>query len=128
MDDNYIQVDLDGNFSYKGANLTHEKIIEFFKHLDFEKIDEKKYVLKWNVNGETQKINVQVEDTLFVVKDLIRKDSKIVILLNDDSSEELNIRKIDFDHDIPYIRVKNDRVKARFNRHAAFKLGEHLAK
>ena len=128
MESNYIKVDLEGNLSYKGANMTHEKILEFFKHLDFEQLDDKTYVLKWHVHGVTQKINVQVEDTLFVVKDLIRKDNKVVILLNDDSSEELNVRKIDFDHDVPYIKVKNDRVKARFSRHAAFKLGEHLAK
>lgn len=126
MQEDFIKIDTEGNLYYKGAKLTHEKILDFFKDLDIEKVDDKNYLLKWQVGNVIQKINVIPEDTLFVIKDVIKEDSEIKLLLNDGSKEVLDMSTLTFDGNIPYAMVKKGKIKARFNRHAAFKLGEAI--
>ena len=124
MDNDFIKVDIDGNLYYKNERLTHEKIIEFFKKLDLEKIDDRTYQLKWQNNNITQRINIVPEDTIFVVKDVVKENSEIKLVLNDETLEKLDTHTLEFKGNIPYVTVKRGRVKARFNTHAAFKLGE----
>ena len=124
MDNDFIKVDIDGNLYYKNERLTHEKIIEFFKKLDLEKIDDRTYQLKWQNNNITQRINIVPEDTIFVVKDVVKENSEIKLVLNDETLEKLDTNTLEFNGNIPYVTVKRGRVKARFNTHAAFKLGE----
>ena len=69
--DDHIKVDVEGDLYFDGQKLTHDKIIEFFKKLDFERINDKDYQLKWQNNNVTQRINIVPEDTLFVVKDVV---------------------------------------------------------
>ena len=38
--------------------------------------------------------------------------------------EKLDPSMLEFNGNIPYTTIKRGRIKARFNRHAAFKLGE----
>jgi len=38
--------------------------------------------------------------------------------------EKLDASTIEFNGNVPYTIIKRGRIKARFNRHAAFKLGE----
>ncbi|MBI3591405.1 MAG: hypothetical protein HY094_08540 [Candidatus Melainabacteria bacterium] len=122
--DDHIKVDLEGNLYYQGEKFTHDKIIEFFKKLDFERVDDKTYQLKWQNNNTSQKINIVPEDTLFVVKDVVKDSNEIKLVLNDETMEKLDTNTLDFQGNIPYALVKRGRIKARFNRHAAFKLGE----
>ena len=122
--DDHIKVDLEGNLYYQGEKLTHDKIIEFFKKLDFERTDDKTYQLKWQNNNTSQKINIIPEDTLFVVKDVVKDNNEIKLVLNDETMEKLDTNTLDFQGNIPYALIKRGRIKARFNRHAAFKLGE----
>ena len=119
-----IKVDIEGDLYYQGQKLTHEKIVEFFKKLDFEKIDEQSYQLKWQHNNIIQRINIIPEDTIFVVKDVVRESSEIKLVLNDETLEKLDKHTLEFKGNIPYAMVKRGRIRARFNRHAAFKLGE----
>ena len=122
--DDFIKIDLDGNLYFQGQKLTHEKIIEFFKKLDLEKLDDRTYQLRWQHNNVTQKINVEPEDTIFIVRDVVREGLEIKLILNDETLEKLDTSTIEFKGNIPYALVKRGRIKARFNRHAAFKLGE----
>ena len=122
--DDFIKIDLDGNLYFQGQKLTHEKIIEFFKKLDLEKLDDRTYQLRWQHNNVTQKINVEPEDTIFIVRDVVREGLEIKLILNDETLEKLDTSTIEFKDNIPYALVKRGRIKARFNRHAAFKLGE----
>lgn len=124
--EDFIKVDLDGDLYFQGEKLTHEKIVEFFKKLDLEKIDDKTFQLKWQNNNATQRINIVPEDTIYVIKDLVREAGEIKLVLNDQTLEKLDISTIEFTGNIPYTTVKRGRVKARFNRHAAFKLGETI--
>ena len=124
--ESHIKVDVEGNLYYQGTKLTHDKIIEFFKKLDLEKIDDENYQLKWQNNNITQRINVIPEDTLFVVKDVVKEASEIKLILNDETMEKLDTGTLTFEGNIPYATVKRGRIKARFNRHAAFKLGEFI--
>lgn len=124
MDIDHIKVDIEGNLYFKEQKLTHDKIIEFFKKLDLEKIDDKTYQLKWQNNNITQRINVVPEDTVFVVKDVVKDSNEIKLVLNDETMEKLDTNTLSFQENIPYAYVKRGRIKARFNRHAAFKLGE----
>lgn len=122
--EDYIKVDIEGNLYYQDQKLTHDKIVEFFKKLDIEKVDEENYQLKWQNNNVTQKINIVPEDTLFVIKDVVKEASEIKLILNDETLEKLDTNTLEFNGNIPYAWVKRGRIKARFNRHAAFKLGE----
>ena len=123
MDDN-IKVDIEGNLYFEGQKLTHDKIIEFFKKLDLEKIDDKTFQLKWQNNNQVQRINVIPEDTIFVIKDVVKENNEIKLVINDETMEKLDTSMLEFIGTIPYALVKRGRIKARFNRHAAFKLGE----
>ena len=119
-----IKVDIEGNLHFQGQKLTHEKIIEFFKKLDLEKIDDKTYQLKWQNNNQTQRINIIPEDTIFVIKDVVKENNEIKLVINDETMEKLDTSMLEFEGNVPYILVKRGRIKARFNRLAAFKLGE----
>ncbi len=123
MDDS-IKVDIEGNLYFDGQKLTHDKIIEFFKKLDLEKIDDKTYQLKWQNNNQTQRITVIPEDTVFVIKDVVKESNEIKLVINDETMEKLDTSMLEFKGNIPYTIVKRGRIKARFNRNAAFKLGE----
>ena len=106
MDNDFIKVDIDGNLYYKNERLTHEKIIEFFKKLDLEKIDDRTYQLKWQNNNITQRINIVPEDTIFVVKDVVKENSEIKLVLNDETLEKLDTHTLEFKGNIPYVTVK----------------------
>ena len=123
MDDN-IKVDIEGNLYFEGQKLTHDKIIEFFKKLDFEKVDDKTYQLKWQNNNQTQRINIIPEDTIFVIKDVVKENNEIKLVINDETMEKLDTAALEFKGNVPYTLIKRGRIKARFNRNAAFKLGE----
>ena len=119
-----IKVDIEGDLYYQGQKLTHEKIIEFFKKLDLEKMGDETYQLKWQNDNVTQRINVIPEDTIIVVKDVVKDSNEIKLVLNDETMERLEKNTLEFEGNIPYALVKRGRIRARFNRHAAFKLGE----
>ena len=122
--EDHIKVDIEGDLYYQGNKLTHDKIIEFFKKLDLERIGETDYQLKWQNNNITQRISIVPEDTLFIVKDVVRESNEIKLVLNDETMEKLETNTLEFQGNIPYAFIKRGRIKARFNRHAAFKLGE----
>ena len=124
LEEDCIKVDIEGSLFFKGEKLTHDKIIEFFKKLDLERVDDKTYQLKWQSNNITQRIGIVPEDTLFVVKDVVKESNEIKLVLNDETMENLDTHTLAFEGNIPYVWVKRGRIKARFNRHAAFKLGE----
>ena len=124
--DDHIKVDIEGDLYYEGQKLTHDKIIEFFKRLDLEKIDDSTYQVKWQNNNITQRINIVPEDTILVVKDVVKEGNDIKLVLNDETLEKLDTNHLTFEGNIPYAMIKRGRIKARFNRHAAFKLGEAI--
>lgn len=124
--EDHIKVDIEGNLFYQEEKLTHDKIIEFFKRLDLERIDDKTYQLKWQNNNITQRITIVPEDTILIVKDVVKEGNDIKIVLNDETLEKLDTNYLTFEGNIPYAMTKRGRIKARFNRHAAFKLGEAI--
>ncbi len=126
MTEDHIKIDLEGNLYFQEQKLTHEKIIEFFKKLDLENIDDKTFQLKWQHNNIAQRINIVPEDTIFVVKDVVKDSGEIKLVLNDETMEKLDTATLEFNENIPYAMVKRGRIKARFNRTAAFKLGESI--
>lgn len=123
MENPHIKIDIEGELYFEGNKLTHDKIIEFFKKLDYEKMDDSSYQLKWQHNNITQRINIIPEDTLFVVKDVVKEANEIKLVLNDETLEKLDPSTLEFVGNVPYTMVKRGRIKARFNRHAAYKLG-----
>src|SRR3989338_583568 len=102
MEAEHIKVDLEGDLYFQGQKLTHDKIIEFFKKLDLEKIDDKTYELKWQNNNVTQRISVAPEDTIFIVKDIVKDSNEIKLVLNDETMEKFDTNTLEFQGNIPY--------------------------
>ncbi len=123
MESPHIKIDVEGDLYFEGEKLTHDKVVEFFKKLDYEKMDDDSYQLKWQHNNITQRISIVPEDTLFIVKDVVKEGNEIKLVLNDETLEKLDASTLEFAGNIPYAMIKRGRIKARFNRHAAFRLG-----
>ncbi len=124
--EDFIKVDIEGDLYFQGSKLTHDKIVEFFKKLDLEKLDDETFQLKWQHENIAQRINIKPEDTIFVVKDVVKESSEIKLVLNDETLEKLDPGTLEFNGNIPYALVKRGRIKARFNSRAALKLGEAI--
>jgi hypothetical protein len=118
-----VEVDTDGKFWHKGAEIFRENILEIF--FDNVTLDEKgRYVIVW----QGKPCYVDVADTFFVVWRAEQDDSgRIIITLNDGRSEPLSPDTLKMgDDNVIYCRVKDGKFPARFARKAYYQLAEKL--
>ena len=128
MENSDIRIDKEGIWYYKGAHMFRKEILcVFFEHL---KIDEcGKYLVELN----KERCYLDVEDTAFVVgsvyKTQLPDDDRVQIdiLLNDDSSEKLEMNSLHVGKDnVLYCRVKEGKFTARFSRNSYYQLAEFI--
>lgn len=128
MDNFEIKIDKDGAWYYKGAHMFRKEILSiFFEHL---RIDEcGKYLIELG----PERCYLDVEDTAFVVMSVYKtKNSRngqeqIEILLNDDSSEVMDMNTLYEGKDnILYCKVKDGIFPARFLRKSYYQLAEFI--
>jgi hypothetical protein len=118
-----VEVDLEGKFWHKGAEIFRENILEIF----FENVTQDewgRYIIVW----QGKPCYVDVADTYFVVWRVEEDASGALILtLNDGRSEPLAPDTLKMGpENVLYCRVKDNQFPARFARKAYYQLAEKL--
>lgn len=128
MEDFEIKIDKDGLWYYNGAHMFRKDILSvFFQNL---KIDEcGKYLIELG----QERCYLYVEDTAFVVTAVYKLQipengyEQIEILLNDDSTESLEMNSLRIGKDnVLYCRVKEGKFDARFSRKSYYQIAEFI--
>lgn len=124
-----ITIDKEGRWYHKGAEMIHREFIRLF--YDNMVLDSwGRYVIEW----KGQRCYVDVEDTAFVVRRVVRQDKEkedgtdsFVLSLSDDTQEDLvpDTLCVGLDN-ILYCSVKNRTFPARFTRAAYYQLAEYV--
>lgn len=117
-----IFIDKRGNWFQDGIKITHIwTYLSNNKNLD---VDENG---RFYVDDGSGKIYVEVEDTPFVVKMVHKEKNGFIVRLNDQSEEKLNFKTLFIGKEnVLYIRVKNNKFKARFTQAAYYELMKNV--
>lgn len=118
-DKNYrIYIDNRGNWYQDGILISHRwTYLENNRNLDIDSNGE------YFIDEGMGKMYVEVEDTPFVVKMVDFKNDRIHLILNDETTELLDVNDLFLnEHNIPYTHVKNGKFKARLLRPAYYEL------
>lgn len=120
-----IVIDKEGAWFYNGLPIINRNIVRYFYGL-LEEAPGGGYQLR----NEREVCPVEVQDAPFVVTSLVPGEGPgkaFVIRLNDDTSEELDIKTLVIGADnVPYCRVKQGRFRARFLRAPYYRLAESI--
>jgi uncharacterized protein len=116
-------IDKDGRWYQNGVEMIHPGICTLFYGM-LEKTWDGSYQVKMGA----EICSVEVEDAPFVVTEVIDGDrGSIWIALNDGSSETLNPEGFWIGaENVPYCRVKDGSLHARFSRPAYYQLANHI--
>jgi len=117
-----IYIDKKGNWFQDGLKITHHwTYLENNKNLD---VDEDG---NFFVDEGFGRVYVELEDTPFIVKMINKKDEKYFVVLNDETTEEINPGQIIICSDnVPYTTVKNNKFKARFSTQAYYEFAKNI--
>jgi len=116
-----IFVDKEGRWYYEGKEIIREEIVkEFLNALEY---DEKGQY--WICLGE-EKEPIEVEDTVFLVREVEKTEESFIITLNDETKEYMDLETFWIDsRGVPYCLVKNKKFPARLGRTAFYQLAQH---
>lgn len=117
-----IRLTADGKWLHGDAEITHERTLDlFFKSVRCEKG-------LYFLIGEKKPVPIEVEDVAFFVRGLGRPSkSDYKITLSDGSDEMLDPQTLDVGSENRlYCRVKDGRIKARFDRKVYYDLMKDL--
>ncbi len=116
-----IRVDSEGRWYYCDQEIIRKDIIkEFLNNLRTD--DKGNYWIEW----EGYKEPVEVEDTVFIVKWIEKKDDVFKIHLNDGTEEILDLDTFYLSSKgIPYCKVKDRKFPAKISRLAFYQLGQY---
>ena len=119
-----VFIDSRGRWFHDGIKITHRwTYLENNKNLD---IDEDGRLF---VEEQGCRVYVKCEDTPFVVTMVAKTEDGFSVRLNDESREKLDLTTLSIaEQNIPYIRVKNGKFKARLLRAAYYELMKHAGK
>ena len=120
--ENEIKIDKEGNWFYNGAQIINRNVLLLFCG-SLENDVSGGYLLR--VDKETSP--VIVENTPFVVVDVVKDGGFIKIQLNDETIETLDPESFFIDRNsVPYCRVKKGQFPARFLRKAYYRIAEYF--
>ncbi len=116
-----IFVDKEGRWYYEGKEIIREEIVkEFLNALEYD--EEGRY---WICFGE-EKEPIEVEDTVFLVREVEKTEESFIITLNDETKEYMDLETFWIDsRGVPYCLVKNKKFPARLGRTAFYQLAQH---
>jgi uncharacterized protein len=119
-----IRIDSEGIWFYRNVEMTRRDIIAlFYQHLMQDASG------RHLIEIGQQRYPVEVEDTAYVVWAMQQAGAEegINLLLSDYSLESLDPATLRIGKEsIPYCKVKNGRLDARFSRSAYYQLAEHI--
>ncbi len=120
--ENEIKIDKEGNWFYNDAQIINRNILLLFCD-GLENDNNGGYLLR--VGKETSP--VFVENTPFVVVDVIKDGAVLKIQLNDETVETFDPEPFFIDRNsVPYCRVKKGQFPARFLRKAYYRIAEYF--
>ncbi len=115
-----VKIDRNGNWFINNELVTHEGIAFFLTRSIHQ--EGTKYYLKIG----NEKIAIEVEDTPYIVKEVLFKNGKFFVVLNDRSEEPLDPSTLEVGKEnVLYCQIKGDR-KARFSRSAYYQIAGHI--
>ena len=117
-----LSIDSEGNWRHEGVRITHERTWRlFYSVLDLD--EEGRFFI--SVGKELA--FVLVEDAPFIVTALRITEQGVQLRLNDDSYQIMNPETLRFsDKNIPYCKIRDGKMEARFSRTAYYELAEHI--
>lgn len=119
-----IFIDSRGRWFHDGVRITHRwTYLENNRNLDMDK-DGRLFV-----EEQGSRVYVECEDTPFVVTMVTKTEDGFSMRLNDESIEKLDLRTLTItEQNIPYVRVKDGKFKARLLSAAYYELMKHAGK
>ncbi|MDI6777506.1 MAG: DUF1285 domain-containing protein [Syntrophales bacterium] len=121
-------MDTEGVWYYKGVEMTRRDIVNYF-YQNLKQDQTGRYLIEL----ENERCYLDVEDTPFVVKAVLRSVSKsneeeaIYLLLSDDTLERLDPHTLWIGNDnVLYCTIKNHRLNARFLRAGYYQLASGI--
>ncbi len=123
-----IFIDQEGRWFHKGVEMIHREFINlFYQHMSLDA--EGRYI----ITLEGERCHVDVEDTPFVVRKALFKDSlqsdrsRVILFLCDETQEDLSPDTLYVGMDnVLYCRVKDSTFPARFDRPAYYQLAQYI--
>lgn len=121
MEDPKIFIDKQGNWFQDGIKITHKwTYLANNRNLHMDKDG------NFYIDEGWKKVYIEVEDTPFVVKMVDKKGDGFYAILNDQTVEKINFDNMWISSEnVPYIKVKNNKFKARFLRPAYYELAKY---
>jgi tRNA threonylcarbamoyladenosine biosynthesis protein TsaB len=124
-----LRLDREGRWRHGGSVIEHPRIARML-HLWLDRLDDGRYVVRFDERDESLYAYVEVEDAPFVVR-TVELDKgpaghvEVHLRLSDESVEELDYASLGVGADNAlYCRVKEGRFDARFSRQAYYLIGE----
>jgi hypothetical protein len=115
-----VKIDKNGNWFINNEPVKHEGIALFLTRSVVK--ENTGYYLKI----KDEKIPIEVEDTPYIVKQVMHRNGKFFLLLNDGTTELLNPSTLEVGREnILYCKIKED-ARARFSRPAYYQIAEHI--
>jgi len=123
-----IFIDKGGRWFHKGVEMIHREFIKlFYENMSLD--SEGRYV----ITLEGERCHVDVEDTPFIVRKALFKDSvqstrsRIILFLSDETQENLSPESLYVGiENVLYCRVRGGTFPARFDRPAYYQLAQHI--
>jgi len=123
-----IFIDKGGRWFHKGVEMIHREFINlFYEHMSLD--PEGRYV----ITLEGERCHVDVEDTPFIVRKALFKDSvqstrsRVILFLSDETQENLSPESLYVGiENVLYCRVRGGTFPARFDRPAYYQLAQHI--
>ncbi len=117
-----IRLDVEGRFWHEGGEVTHHGLkAALYRWIDRD--PDGRYVLRLD---DKRFVQLDVDDTPFVITSLRLDGPRIFVRLSDDSDEELAYDSVHLRDGRAYAKVKGDRFLARLSRAAWGALGERI--
>lgn len=119
-----IRIDAEGTWFYRGTEMTRRDIVQlFYKNLVTDGTGQ------YFVRLGSQIYPVEVEDTPFVVQDIVASQEEKAFLLKISDGSEERFEPETFrigDNNVPYCTIRNGHCEARLSKAAYYRLADRL--
>lgn len=119
-----IRIDAEGTWFYRGAEMTRRDIVQlFYQNLVTDGAG------RYFIRLGNQAYPVEVEDTPFVVQDIVasQEEKAFLLKISDGSEEQLEPETFRIgENNVPYCTIRNGLSRARLSKAAYYRLADRL--